>query len=364
VIPGKGRGTLRIGNRGAVIMTRQPQFLSFRKPLVSIEELAAAIEAKFGLDCILIGKAVTLIGMLSREFVFTFHEGASSYVKYSLRFHDLLADGGCTDQYHPILRLKYGAWDSLQSCCSWLKLPDPIREPFGTEELNGQSFAARWREVAKSEQQRLTAIAELRGPLDLIRYLAKEVGESWESLAFEYQELHKNLEGLAESVKELTKERHACYQELRKLKQARVEAERAKGEHFRAKIFEKTPSPQDFNEREELGQAVNQAIRALQETREAIAELVRRQATRVSDPTVQEWHARRRSIELEAELKRMRLVRQAIIGSKGLEKAGYRPSGWWFPMVCPSGNWFKETMRTAEAYLEPLLTKPASAASV
>ena len=362
VIPGKGRGTLRIGNRGAVVMTRQPQFLSFRKPIGSIDELAVALEAKFGPDCVLIGKAVTLIGMLSREFVFTFHEGASSYVKYSRRFHDLLAEGGCTDQYHPILRLKYGAWDSLQSCCSWLKLPDPLREPFGTEEPNGQSFAGRWREVAKNEQQRLAEIANLRGPLDLIRYLAQEVGESWESLASEYQELHKKLEGLAESVRELTKERYACYQELRKLKQARVVAERSKGEHFRSKVFEKNPTPEDLKKRDEFSQAVNQAIRAIEETKGAIEELLRHQKTRVSDPMVQEWHGRRRSIELEAELKRMRLVRQAIIASKGLEKAGFRPSGWWFPMVCPSGNWFKETIRTAEAYLEPLLSKPVTSA--
>ena len=361
VIPGKGRGTLRIGNRGAVIMTRQPQFLSFKKPIVSVEELAAAVEAKFGPDCVLIGKAVTLIGMLAREFVFVFHEGASSYVKYTRRFHDLLAGGGCKDRYNPILRLKYGAWSALQSCCGWLKLPDPLREAFGTEEPDGPSFASRWREVAKNEQQKLAQIAQLRGPLDLIRYLAKETGESWESLAAEYQDLHKKLEGLAESVRELAKERRACYGQLRQQKQARVDAEKAKGEHFRAKIFEKEPGPKDLKKREELGQEVDHAVRAVEETKGVIAELLRRQETRVSDPKVQEWHSRRRSIELEAELKRMRLVRQAIIASKGLERAGFRPSGWWFPMVCPSGNWFKNTVRTADAYLEPLVSKPISA---
>lgn len=361
VIPGKGRGTLRVGNRGAVILTRQPQFLSFKKPIASVQELAEAVEAKFGPDCVLIGKAVTLIGMLSREFVFVFHEGASSYVKYTRRFHDLLSEAGCTDQYNPILRLKYLAWDSLQSCCSWLKLPDPLREAFGTEEPNGPSFASRWREVARNEQHKLNQIAQLRGPLDLIRYLAKEVGESWESLADEYQELHGKLEGLAESIRELAKERRACYGQLRQQKQARVEAERAKGEHFRSKIFEKEPNPTEKVKRDELGQAVDHAIRAVEETKGVIAELLRRQEARVSDPQVQEWHGRRRAIELEAELKRMRLVRQAIIASKGLERAGYRPSGWWFPMVCPSGHWFKKTVGSAEAYLEPLVSKPVSA---
>ena len=65
VIPGKGRGTLRIGNRGAVVMTPTPQFLSFKAPLRDVEELAALVEAKFGPDCTLVGKAVSLIGMLA-----------------------------------------------------------------------------------------------------------------------------------------------------------------------------------------------------------------------------------------------------------------------------------------------------------
>src|SRR5262249_9518277 len=92
VIPGKGRGTIRLGTRGAVIETREPQFLSFKKPLKSLEELAAAVEAKFGPDCALIGKAVALIGMFAREFVFVFHEGASSYVSRSRAMHRKLFD--------------------------------------------------------------------------------------------------------------------------------------------------------------------------------------------------------------------------------------------------------------------------------
>ena len=67
-----------------------------------------------------------------------------------------------------------------------------------------------------------------------------------------------------------------------------------------------------------------------------------------------EVHARRRQIELEAELKRIKLVRQVIIATKGLCKAGYRPSAWWFPLVCPDGTWFKETTQRATYYLESL----------
>ncbi len=354
VIPGRGRGTVRIGNRGAAIMTREPQFLSFKKPITSITELAEAVERKFGPDCVLIGKAVTLIGMLAREFVFVFHEGASSYIKHTRKFHANLREVGFSERYNPILRVRYRPWDALNSCCSWLKLPEPLRGAFGTEELCGPSFAARWREVAKEQGARLARLGELKRPLDLIRYLEEEVGGSWKSLAAEYVVLHGKLEGLAETVRELANERRACYGRLRILKQERVRAEAAKGDHFREAIFEKATNPAALEKRRELASAVDAKVRQIEETKQAIHALMKQQTARVSSETVLGWHDRRRAIELEAELKRMRLIRQAIVASKGLERAGLRPSAWWFPIVCPGGNWFRETIRTAEAYLEPI----------
>ena len=74
----------------------------------------------------------------------------------------------------------------------------------------------------------------------------------------------------------------------------------------------------------------------------------------VKNEEILKIHERRRSIELEAELKRLRLIRQAIISSKGLSRANLRPSAWWFRLVCPDGLWFRETINTAECYLEPL----------
>jgi hypothetical protein len=363
VIPGGGRGTIRLGSRGAVIMTREPRFLSFKKPLRSIREFAEAVTAKFGPECVLIGKAVTLIGMLSREFVFVFHEGASSYVKHSRRFHDLLEARGFSDSYNPILRVRYRGWDNLSACCSWLKLPEPLSGAFGTEELSGPSFSSRWREVGESQRQLLERLGSLKSPLELIRFLEGHVGGAWQALAAEYQELHVRLEGLAETVRELRKERHACLDELRELKQLRVKAERAKGEHFRKAIFERDPKPADQGRREELTEAVDKAVRAIEDTRSAIAELQKRQYARVSDPSVLAWHQRRRAIELEAELKRMRLIRQAVVASSGLERAGDRPSAWWFPLVCPGGSWFNATLDNAEAYLEPLATAPKAVVS-
>jgi len=153
VIPGKGRGTIRLGTRGAVIETREPQFLSFKKPLTSLKELADAIEAKFGPDCALVGKAVALIGMLAREFVFVFHEGASSYVHRSRAFHQKLAEVGCKLAVKPILRVQYSAWDALKSSSTWLQLPEPLQGPFGVEHIWAQSFARKWKSVAEEQEK-------------------------------------------------------------------------------------------------------------------------------------------------------------------------------------------------------------------
>ena len=47
-IPKIGRGTLRIGQRGIVINTFRPQFISLAKPIESVQDLARVLERKFG----------------------------------------------------------------------------------------------------------------------------------------------------------------------------------------------------------------------------------------------------------------------------------------------------------------------------
>lgn len=354
VIPGHGRGTLRLGRRGAVIMTPKPQFLSFPKPLTSLEALADAIARKFGPNCTLVGKAVTLIGMLAREFVFVFHDGASSYVGRSRRLFTSLARRGCSLRLNPILRVRYSAWDALANCCSWLKLPEPFQRPFGVEELCAPSFAARRREVGEQQRTLLDDLGSLRRPIDLIRHLDQTCGGSWSALAAEYEELHDTLEGLTREVDAMRADRLSAVRMLRELKSRRVAAERAKGEHFRARVFEKEPSPDDLAERARLTASVEEIVEQMRSTKAIIRLLLQEQSKLVSAPEVIAVHERRRAIELEAEIKRLGMAREAIISSKGLELAGRRPSAWWFPIVCPGGNWFRATIDQAQCYLEPL----------
>ncbi len=354
IIPGHGRGTIRLGTRGAVIMTSNPQFLSFKKPLTSVADLAEVLEKKFGPDCVLVGKAVALIGMLAPEFVFVFHEGASAYVKHSRKMHQILAEKGYPLHMNPILRVRYDAWAALKVCCSWFKLPEPFQQAFGTEELCAPSFSARWKEVAHEQDALLGTLSKLRRPIELIQFLETSQGGSWNKLANEYEGLHGKLVELQNALQEIKTRRYALYDELRQLRKARVEAESAKGDHFRQFIFEKDPSAEALAERNRLSQAVDALIHKSVERMNEMVELRHEQNKLVQDEEILRIHERRRSIELEAELKRLTLIRKAIISSKGLSRANLRPSAWWFRLVCPDGLWFRETINTAECYLEPL----------
>ena len=355
VIPEKGRGTLRIGNRGAVVMTPVPQFLSFDEPLRDVADLAARIEAKFGPDCTLVGKAVSLIGMLASEFVFAFHEGASSYVKVSRAMHARLRETtGWKATLHPILRVRYATWDALRPVKTWFRLPDVMERAFGTEELSAGSFAERWQGVGEAQEGLLKELGECPRSNCLIKMLDRRLGGAWQRLSEEYLGLNVELERLEGEMTTLIEERDRAYARLRECRRAREQAEWAKGEHWRAELFDRDPSEEARAERVWLSEAVEAAIHATTAAEAALHEVRQRQSAKVRSDSVQNARARRREIELEAELKRTRLVREAVVSSRGLRAAERRPSAWWMPVVSPDGAWFRETIRTASAWLEPL----------
>jgi hypothetical protein len=131
--------------------------------------------------------------------------------------------------------------------------------------------------------------------------------------------------------------------------------ERKSGEHFRARVFEKTPAKGDIELRDKLQRDLAGVIKESHDTEASIRSLMHEQRELASDAGVLRMHERRRSIELEAELARLRLIRQAVIASRGLRRAGHRPSAWWFRLVCPDGLWFRETVDSAQCYLEALV---------
>jgi hypothetical protein len=342
-------------------MTSVPQFISLKKPVKDVAEFAELIERKFGDQCTVIGKAVALIGLLAREFVFVFHEGASGYVRHSRRMHDLLAEAGYRLPILPILRVKYQAWDALSATCVWFRLPEPLRRPFGTDELCSPSFAGRWREVCHEQRALLATLAKLRRPIELIEFLDGHDRGAWSRLSSEYAELRQKMDKVKRDVSTMQLERQGLYDQKRSLKSMLVQQERDLGVHWRAELFEKEDvgSPRYTREMEKRSLMKSEIESTRQQLRElalAMEQLKRKQAELVSSDMVSQVHARRRQIELEAELRRMGMIREAVISSRGLENANFRPAAWWMPVVSPDGSWFRETMRTAEAYLEPLIS--------
>ncbi|HXH60371.1 MAG TPA: hypothetical protein VNI20_03340 [Fimbriimonadaceae bacterium] len=355
VLPGHGRGTLRLGKRGGLVMFEDPVGFSYKKPVETVERLAEVLEKKFGSEVVLVGKAVTLIGMLASEFVFVMHEGASGYMHVTRDFDERLAKicGGL--RLNPILRVRYEPWDAIHKCKAWIKLPEPLRGPFGADEVSAESLAKRWRTVAESQKALLGELKSLTRPLELIEFLQNHLGGQWGSLATEYTSLHESMSDLNKRVEKTRQARAKTIRRLRSLRDKRKDAEAALGEHWRKKLLGKEPGADDLKRREDLQKRLDDVISEIGETEKLWREQDQEQRSLVGSPEIAASHERRASIAFEAELTRLRLVRNAIIATDGLAKAGHRPSAWWFPLLSPSGCWYKETMKAAEYYLEPLV---------
>jgi hypothetical protein len=362
-VPGVGRGTLRLGNRGGVVMTENPVGFSFKGPITTRQQLAAVLEQKFGPDCVLVGKAVMLPLMLSAEYVFVFHEGASGYLWRTGKLARLLADAGCEITWHPILRVKLKPWEAMDDCCAWLHLPEPMHRAFGTEELSAPTFALRWQDVALEQKTMLRELSEVRRPLALLGYLQSQLGGQWERLAQEYESLQLAFSELGAEIADVKYRKRGVLLKLRGLKARRNELEHDRGRQWRAEIFEHSLDQAALERRQKFGEELRQVDGEIDAAKREFSTLEREQQALVSTPRVVKHRDRRFNIALEAELMRMRLVREAVVSGEGLMKAGYRPAAWWFPLVCPDGTWFRSTMMKSECRIEPLVVRSEVGAS-
>ncbi|MBL8047282.1 MAG: hypothetical protein JNJ45_01240 [Chthonomonas sp.] len=351
-VPGHGRGTLRIAPRAVIIMTPKPLFISTKTQVRSVAELAALIERKFGEECTLIGKAVTLIGMLASEFVFMFHEGASGYVRHSRRLHQALGEMGWTVPLHPILRVKYPTWEAIGAVPTWLRLPSPLARAFGVDELCAASFAARLPDVQQAQTELLAEIARRPSSMEFIRYLASQRIGAWARLEQDYEEARGHMGRLHEEIKRLRTRRRELTTEIRTAKATRNATEHAKGEHWREKIFERTPTDADWTRREEFTASLKKTDDEIRDLTAKWQALLAEQNALVASADVREAKDLYQNLELEAEIKRVGMIRDARIVTKGLTQASLRPSAWWFPVVSPNGEWFRQVMARAEYSLE------------
>ncbi len=354
IVPGHGRGTLRIHPRVLFIETRQPIPIGLKKPITSVRELAEVLHAKFKEPVTLVGKAVSLVSMLSQEFLFLFHEEGSMYVWRTRKMNDILRSAGLDLHFHPILRIRYQTWDALTEAQSTLRLPEHLASTFGRATITAPEFATSWQSVVEEQKAFCQRSASLKKPLELLDYLQlREAQEGWGERKAAYLEAKQTLLHLVERRNTIQAEVKQAYQTYNALKQQHLALQQRKGDHFRS-VSEWTPTA--IAEREGFEQEEQRLIQ--QKARLHLDILHLRNERQNLERGAEATSARdtMHHIENTAELARLRLVRNALLTIEGLPHTAHRPSAWWFPMVDRSGNWFRRVAETAELYLEPLQT--------
>jgi len=344
VIPGEGRGTVRLTPKMLVVMTPEPKFVKLEKPVESIHDLASVIENEFG-NVVLVGKAITLIAMMAAEFVFAFYEGASMYVSQTRKMIEALKGRGVEVRARPILRIKIGAWDALKSTSRWFRLPDPLRGPFGADVVSGATISSAWRCVSDQQQENLDTLGRARTISDLLESLQTIRGGRWHTLREEYEALRHKMSPFDAIVRDFNRQIASTHERLREIKARWAAAESQRGEAFRHGGHE---------ERERLGDELTGLRLERRKLRELLAEIRRQKSEAASAPEVRAIRDRRLKIEREAEIARLRTVREAIMATIGMEKTNRRPAAWWFPLVCPDGRWFEGLLADVRLRLESL----------
>ncbi len=355
IVPGKGRGTLRITLRAIHIETPDPIRLPTRKPIKDVVSLAHTLANELGNDLVVVGKAVALVSMLSSEFIFVFSEEGSGYVCRTRAMNDALARAGIAQSIHPILRLHYRTWDAADDTPTEVNLPEPMIEPFGAPSLAMSELACRWRDVVEAQEHRLRELAALRSPRRLLAYLALSRPEQWCPLIQQYAECTLAILKIREDGVLFDDSVRRLHAELRLQRDRIRRAEAAMSAHYRSV---QRWDPVEEARRTALGAEVRTAHDSLRRIKAELrrARKARRDAGR--NDHLRSLRESRRAIELTAEAERLRLVRNALLTSRGLRHANHRPSAWWLPMIDPSGRWFERIVETTRVYVEPLISGP------
>ena len=351
VVPGQGRGTLRITLRAVHIETRQPIRIRIARPIECVADLAGVLSDHLGDRVVLVGKAVALISMLAREFIFVFNEAGSMYVHRTRQMNAELKARGIPVDVHPILRLHYQTLDAAEGIPTVIRLPEPFRGPFGAQSLPMAQLSARWRKVVEEQEALLGALSAIRGTRNLLDYLGHLEPGRWVCLRSEYERLMTELRRHRELVEPVAQQVRGLYETVAGLRARIAAAEQEMSRHFRS-VSEWTAAEKvrraDFVSR--LADLHARRRAALSKVRDLKA---RRLELERSDE-VRRLRSRVEEISIAAEMARLRLVRDALLTVEGLPHTDHRPCSWWIPMVDPSGAWFQRVVETAHAYTEPL----------
>ncbi|MCC6446093.1 MAG: hypothetical protein IT210_21905 [Armatimonadetes bacterium] len=376
VIPGRGRGTLHVTRTHVTVDTDPATSIPLKAPVDSAAALASVLEEARGPEVTLVGKAVSFISMMTGEYIMLLSEGGSPYVFRTQKMLARMVEDGIGVDLYPILRLHYHTWDSLASVDTTFRLPEHLASSFGQETVEAAEFAGRWHAVIEEQHRLLNTLESITSPRELMTFLHRQDEEQWKHRLTEYIATHDRvleIDRQAETMKAEIARLRALEDELK----ARVSAlELEKGSHYREHIKPLRQrlwelSQEGVGEGEEVdrlkaGVASHEERRAgydrqVAECREAIRKVHQdweetRKAYQALDKSPETIQAEKHlaALESEAEIARARLIRDAVLTSRGLVHTNHRPTAWWFLMVDPSRGWFRRVAETTELYLEPV----------
>ncbi|MBW3637476.1 MAG: hypothetical protein KY445_13590 [Armatimonadetes bacterium] len=404
VIPGKGRGTLRLHEGSVIVETEEPVEICENCDPDTTARLAALLQGHFGSEICLVGKAVSLISMLAAEFLFVFHEKASAYTARTQKMNATLRAAGLDLPLHPMLRLNYSTWDALDEVEATFVLPPHLARAFGCETITARDFAARWKEVAQGGDDLRSELKGCRCPRDLMRYLATLDSDVWSQRERDYVAVGAVLIEIREKSRAVEAEIETLRLEARAETQRALTLETQKGEGYRSEIaplrariaelkqsamarlnpLDAQGKPRRLTKDEKAAQNLvdAQESEGIEQLRARIAGFAAPRAALDAQIAVHRQNARdfqtrartlvaaqvqieksaaaraaratREGLENEAELERLKRVRDAMWVGEGLRYTNARPTAWWLPMVSPDGRWFEKLTQTAQARLEEL----------
>ncbi len=323
VICGRGRGTIRVlGNRAIFDLPEGSIEGVTSGEIIDRQGMLAAIADAFGCDARLVGKAIVLPLMLSREFSMVLLENASTYVPQSHRLVRLLSDAGVELAFNPILRLHFETWDAIGVADAALRLPNHLRPFFPDDCINTNCFSEQWRAAVAGARALIEQLGSARAPEDILAAL-RESGEDVSDLAREHRRVARRRRDSGREIESLCERTQALWIEIKQMLReadARHEA-----------------PPED-------------GLAALRAERQKLI-------GKILDLAGSEEHQRlqRRYKEIVLEIRRRKLELLADAHrTVGLEQSNYRPPWWWFLVVDPQGRWLRELAETATMRTEPL----------
>ncbi|MGI5817533.1 MAG: hypothetical protein ACOX9R_05485 [Armatimonadota bacterium] len=322
VICGRGRGTIRVlGDRAIFGMPEGPIEAETSGEIVDRKGLLAAAVRAFGCDARVVGKAIALPLMLSREFSMVLLENASVYVPQTHRLIRLLRRAGVEFELNPVVRLHLETWDAMGVADARLQMPEHLARFFEEDCMEAECFSRRWRGAVARARAMTVRLGDAHAPEEMLGVL-RDAGGDVSELAAEYEAVARARRDSGEEIEALRERTRALWLEIKRLLRAADSAHQAPP-------------------RERLEQ--------LRSEREELLDRIRRLAGSDEHQRLQ-----RRYHELVLALQRRRLGMLADAHrTVGLEHSNYRPPWWWFLAVDPSGSWLTELAETATMRFEP-----------